>query len=76
MEKLIQWAACNQDWITLVIAVFGAVLSAWNWIEKHLENRKRVAVEVKNVFALDQRLKPVDIRKCSICISSTNLESR
>lgn len=50
MEKLIQWTACNQDWITLVIAVFGAVLSAWNWIEKHLENRKRVAVEVKNVF--------------------------
>ena len=50
MEKILQWIADRKDWVTLGIAVFGAMLSMWNWLEKHLENRKRVTVEVKNVF--------------------------
>nr|DAG18568.1 MAG TPA: hypothetical protein [Caudoviricetes sp.] len=57
MDKIIQWVTCNQDWITPAIAVFGAVLSAWNWLERHLENRKRVVVEVKNVFCFGPEAK-------------------
>ena len=57
MDKIIQWVTCNQDWITSAIAVFGAVLSAWNWLERHLENRKRVVIEVKNVFCFGPEAK-------------------
>lgn len=57
MDKIIQWVTCNQDWITPAIAVFGAVLSAWNWLERHLENRKRVVIEVKNVFCFGPEAK-------------------
>lgn len=57
MKEFMQWAVCNQSWITLGIAIFGAALSTWNWIEKHLENRKRVVVEMKNVFCFGPEAK-------------------
>lgn len=49
MDELTKWLH-NRENITFLLAVFGSALSAWNWIEKHLENRKRLKVKIKNAF--------------------------
>lgn len=48
-DKIVEWMN-NRENVTFLLAVFGSVLSAWNWVEKHFENRKRIKIEIKDVF--------------------------
>lgn len=48
-DKIVEWLN-NRENVTFLLAVFGSVLSAWNWVEKHFENRKRIKNEIKDVF--------------------------